>query len=57
MPCHDKRDRDGSLTVPVSYGDYIYSAQTGEMIQTNCLTGRPDDPLPALEIVTWESIR
>ena len=56
MPYHDARDRDGSLTVPMGYGEYFYSAQTGEMLPTSILTER-EDPLPAMEIVTWESIR
>ncbi len=56
MPYHDERDRDGSLTVPMGYGDYFYSAQTGELIPTSILTER-EDPLPAREIVTWESLK
>ncbi len=56
MPYHDERDRDGSLTVPMGYGDYYYSAQTGELIPTVILTER-EDPLPAREIVTWESLK
>lgn len=55
MPYHDERDRDGSLTVPMGYGDYFYSAQTGELIPTLNLTER-EDPLPASDIVTWESL-
>lgn len=45
-----------SLTVPMGYGDYFYSAQTGELIPTSILTER-EDPLPAREIVTWESLK
>ena len=55
MPDHDMRDRHGSLTVPIGYGDSFYSGQTGEMLPTLILTER-EDPLPAREIVTWESI-
>ncbi len=56
MPYHDERDRDGSLTVPIEYGDYYYSAQTGALLSTVSLTGR-EDQLPAGEIVTWESLK
>jgi hypothetical protein len=56
MPYHDARDRDGSLTVPMEYMDYYYSAQTGEMLTTLNLTGL-EGQLPAGEIVTWESLK
>jgi hypothetical protein len=56
MPYHDERDIDGSLTVPMEYGDYYYSAQTGVLLSTVSLTGR-EDQLPVGEIVTWESLK
>lgn len=56
MPYHDPRDRDGSLTVPLTYGNYFYSAQTGEKLPTALLTQK-DRQLPAGEIVTWENLR
>lgn len=56
MPYHDPRDRDGSLTVPLTYGNYYYSAQTGEMLPTALLTQK-DNQLPAGEIIAWEDLR
>jgi hypothetical protein len=55
MPYYDERDTDGSLTVPMGYRDYFYSAQTGEMIQTCALTDNLK-PIPAGEILTWDSV-
>ncbi|HPF87629.1 MAG TPA: hypothetical protein PK537_06195 [Candidatus Limiplasma sp.] len=55
MPYYDERDTDGSQSVPECYRDYYYSAQTGEMIQTCALTDSVD-PIPAGEILTWDSV-
>ena len=55
MPYYDKRDTDGSQTVPMGYRDYYYNAQTGEMLQT-CAFTHTLDPIPAGEILTWDSV-
>jgi len=56
MPYYDKRDTDGSQTVPEAYRDYYYSAQTGEMINTHAYT-KDGKPIPAGEILTWDDVR
>jgi len=55
MPYYDERDTDGSLSVPEAYRDYYYNAQTGEMLQT-CAFTHTLDPIPAGEILTWDSV-
>ena len=56
MPYYDERDTDGSITAPENYRNYYYNAQTGEMIDTSAFW-KDDKPLPAGEILTWDSMR
>lgn len=54
MPYRHPRDKDGSLTVPATYADHYYNAQTGEMLPA------PKDgvrTLKKLRILTWEDVR
>lgn len=53
MPYHHARDTDGGLTVPLTYGDYYYSAQTGDMLPEPRSGVRT---LPELTILTWEDV-
>lgn len=55
MPYHDPRDTDGSLTVPLAYGDYYFSAQTGELLNTSILSKKPAG-IPVWDIITWEDV-
>ena len=54
MPYHNARDKDGSLTVPTTYTDYYYNAQTGEMmpVQKN-----EAHTLKNLIVLTWEDVQ
>lgn len=54
MPYRHSRDKDGTLTVPSTYTDFYYNAQTGEML--------PDvkdevRTITNLEILTWEDVQ
>ncbi len=54
MPYYDPRDTDGSLTVPESYYNYYYNAQTGEMLHIRNANRRA--PL-APDVLTWKEVR
>ena len=56
MPYHDPRDKADTLTVPMTYGDCYYSAQTGEMLPTSIVMQDSVKPLPVWDIVTWQSV-
>ena len=57
MPYYDPRDTDGSLTVPMTYGEAYYSAQTGEMLPCYLAVGDSANVFPAGDILTWDAVR
>lgn len=54
MPYQNPRDEEGSLTVPSTYTDYYYNAQTGEMLSASTTSARK---LPKSGILTWEDVQ
>lgn len=54
MPYQNPRDKDGTLTVPSTYTDYYYNAQTGEMLPEVKAGVRT---IKNLEILTWEDVQ
>ena len=57
MPYYDPQDTDDSLTVPMTYGEMYYSAQTGEMLPCYLAVGDSANAFPAGDILTWEAVR
>ena len=53
MPYHDPRDTDGSITYPMGYSHYFYSAQTGDMLPTGSLVQKNDVRIPAWDVEMW----
>ena len=56
MPYRDAKDKDGSVTVPRTYGYCYFSAQTGELLPTAIIKGNNAKAVPAWEILTWAAI-
>ncbi len=50
-------ERDGGEVVPQEYGDFYYSAQTGELLPTDILLQNGiDNPLQAGSLLTWADV-
>ena len=56
MPYQDVRDKDGSMTVPRTYGYCYFSAQTGELLPTAIIKGNNAQAIPVGEILTWAAM-
>ncbi len=54
MPYQNPRDKDGTLTVPSTYTDYYYDAQTGAMMPAVKNDVRT---LKNMSVLTWEDVQ